>query len=146
MHLEIESMGPQHVGAAVEIEQGLPGPWDKQQFQSVLGKTNSWARVALNGRVCGFNIATCAGEELQIDRIAVLAEARGRGIGKLLMADALDYGRRMGCREVILEVRPSNASALALYAGFGFQVLSRRRAYYATGEDALVMRKDLQTC
>jgi ribosomal-protein-alanine N-acetyltransferase len=39
-----------------------------------------------------------------------------------------------------LEVRESNRVAQALYAGFGFEVLGRRRAYYTDdGEDALIM-------
>jgi ribosomal protein S18 acetylase RimI-like enzyme len=41
---------------------------------------------------------------------------------------------------VLLEVRPSNVEALALYESRGFKVVGRRRGYYYdTGEDALVM-------
>lgn len=40
---------------------------------------------------------------------------------------------------MLLEVRPSNAPALALYAGMGFTEVGRRDAYYADGEAALVL-------
>ena len=45
---------------------------------------------------------------------------------------------------VLLEVRPSNTEALALYESFGFRVVGRRRGYYYdTGEDALVMESSV---
>ena len=46
--------------------------------------------------------------------------------------------------EATLEVRPSNLSAASLYRRLGFQVVGRRKAYYQdTGEDAILMYKDL---
>jgi ribosomal-protein-alanine N-acetyltransferase len=44
---------------------------------------------------------------------------------------------------MVLEVRPGNASALALYRRFGFAEIGRRRAYYHGKEDAIVMARDL---
>jgi ribosomal-protein-alanine N-acetyltransferase len=39
-----------------------------------------------------------------------------------------------------LEVRPTNAPAIALYERFGFRSAGTRRRYYQdTGEDALIM-------
>ena len=47
---------------------------------------------------------------------------------------------------VVLEVRPSNYPAIALYESFNFRVAGRRRGYYYdTGEDALVMESRLAT-
>jgi ribosomal-protein-alanine N-acetyltransferase len=55
---------------------------------------------------------------------------------------ALDWGRRRGARRAFLEVRPSNAGALALYRSLGFRTLSLRRRYYQhPTEDALVLEK-----
>ena len=43
---------------------------------------------------------------------------------------------------VTLEVRPSNHAAIALYEGFGFEVVGRRKNYYdKPSEDALLMTK-----
>jgi ribosomal-protein-alanine N-acetyltransferase len=54
--------------------------------------------------------------------------------------------RRRGVRMVVLEVRPSNYPAIALYESFNFRVTGRRRGYYYdTGEDALVMESRLVT-
>ena len=52
--------------------------------------------------------------------------------------------RRDGVELVFLEVRPTNVEAVALYEGFGFRVIGRRKGYYFdTGEDALVMEARL---
>jgi ribosomal-protein-alanine N-acetyltransferase len=56
----------------------------------------------------------------------------------------MDGARIRGCRLATLEVRPSNAPARALYEAFGFEVVGRRRGYYAdTGEDAILLARDL---
>jgi len=52
--------------------------------------------------------------------IAVTAEARGRGIGTALMAEALRWARSVGVDKVVLSVYPDNAGAIALYRKFGF--------------------------
>lgn len=126
-----------------KIEQDCPDAWGEEHFRSSLSGNGVWARTAVTGNICGFSIARKACDELQLDRIAVAASHRKMGIGKWLMTDLLNFGRQAGCREAVLEVRVSNEAALRLYTGFDFQILSRRRAYYGNGEDALVMRKDL---
>ena len=79
--------------------------------------------------------------EGHITTFAIHPAYRGKGFGKKLFSYALDYARNEGCREVLLEVRPSNVKAQNLYRKFGFQVIGVRKHYYADGEDALVMKK-----
>ncbi|NEA34137.1 GNAT family N-acetyltransferase [Streptomyces sp. SID13031] len=71
-------------------------------------------------------------------RIAVSPAERRTGIGGQLMTAAL---RHCAGRTVLLEVAAGNESAGALYSGFGFEEISRRRGYYAGGEDAVIMRR-----
>jgi ribosomal-protein-alanine N-acetyltransferase len=72
--------------------------------------------------------------------IAVRSDWAGRGLGARLLIDALDAAIEAELRSVLLEVRPSNSSALALYERFGFRQTGRRAGYYQDdGEDALVM-------
>ena len=55
-------------------------------------------------------------------------------------------GRAGGATTLLLEVRPSNAKALAMYRHFGFAQIGVRRGYYpaASGrEDALVLTHPL---
>lgn len=144
MTIAIQPMKEQDISLLPSMEQGDPGAWGEEHFRSSFSQTGVWARVAVNGSVRGFSLSRKVAQELQIDRIAVAAECRKRGMGKMLMNDLLTFGRQNGCREAILEVRASNEAALRLYRGFDFQILFRRKAYYDNGEDAVVMRKDIQ--
>jgi ribosomal-protein-alanine N-acetyltransferase len=61
--------------------------------------------------------------------------ARGRGLGRILLADAEAQARRAGCRGLRLEVRQDNLAANALYAAAGYQRLTSLPAYYEDGGD-----------
>lgn len=62
--------------------------------------------------------------------ISVAMEAQGRGVGKALMAAALDYADRWAqILRIELQVYPDNRRAIALYEGFGFVHEGRHRAY-----------------
>ena len=50
---------------------------------------------------------------------------------------------QLGAQTLFLEVSAENPPAINLYAGLGFEQVGRRKAYYADGSDALVMRLSL---
>jgi len=81
--------------------------------------------------------------EAELLRVAVAPASRGRGIARQLIAAGFERLRAAGVAICFLEVRPANASALALYRALGFEPRGRRRAYYRDGSDALVFRRDL---
>lgn len=85
-------------------------------------------------------------EEAHITILAVHPDYQRQGLGKLLLY-ALLWDARMRLLEwATLEVKPSNQAALSLYQKFGFTEAGRRRRYYPTGEDALILwRGGLQT-
>jgi [ribosomal protein S18]-alanine N-acetyltransferase len=76
-----------------------------------------------------------------VQTIAVSAEHRGRGIGRVLFEELLAEARRRGVREVFLEVRADNPVAQAMYTAFGFEQIAIRPRYYQPDDvDAWVMR------
>jgi ribosomal-protein-alanine N-acetyltransferase len=92
------------------------------------------------GDVIGFAVASIAGDEVEIESVAVAPAARRRGIGCRLCEELLDWARAQGAARVALEVRISNGVARALYGALGFQERGVRRRYYeAPREDAIVM-------
>jgi [ribosomal protein S18]-alanine N-acetyltransferase len=96
--------------------------------------------VADEGAVVGYVVLLLPPVELdvvEVLRIAVAPDERRTGIGGQLMTIALE---RCAGRTVLLEVAAGNQSAIGLYQGFGFAEISRRRGYYAGGEDAVIMR------
>ena len=82
--------------------------------------------------------------EIEIYNIAVRDDRRQHGFGKKLLVHALREAALAGFTRALLEVRTGNTAALALYASTGFRECGRRKGYYAdTGEDALVLSRDL---
>ena len=71
--------------------------------------------------------------------VAVTQGHRGKGIGTLLMQVSQDEMVKKTATECYLEVRVSNAGAIALYKQLGYKVSGRLEAYYKDGEAALVM-------
>jgi len=74
--------------------------------------------------------------------IAVAPGARGRGIGRVLLEQALVVLAIEGAELVKLEVRAGNEPAMSLYRGEGFEPAQRVPRYYDDGEDAVVMVLD----
>ena len=73
---------------------------------------------------------------------------RARGYGEKLLDELLFRARAAMVRQVFLEVRPSNDTALALYRKKGFHQVANRPAYYQASEgreDAAVLAKKLVT-
>ncbi len=84
-------------------------------------------------------------DEMHIMRLAVAPRYRGTGIADRMLTDGLERAIAKGATVALLEVRPTNRSALSLYRRFGFRQIGRRRLYYPeTGEDALVLMKPLE--
>lgn len=76
--------------------------------------------------------------------MGVVAEHRGRGLGKALLASTLERGDARGLRRAELIVREDNAPAVALYRRFGFAVEGRCRGYLrldGVDHDALLMAR-----
>jgi [ribosomal protein S18]-alanine N-acetyltransferase len=72
--------------------------------------------------------------------LAVTSSARRQGIGRDLLRHALRLGLKQGACRALLEVRASNAPALALYEGAGFTRKAVRMKYYTNPvEDAVLM-------
>jgi ribosomal-protein-alanine N-acetyltransferase len=94
--------------------------------------------------VVGYVVFWVVHDEVHVLNVATALAARRRGIGRALMEAAEEEGRRRGARLSTLEVRRSNAAAIALYAAMEYRQVGVRQNYYAEErEDALVMVKTL---
>jgi ribosomal-protein-alanine N-acetyltransferase len=134
---------PADLEAIARIEADSFGdPWPADAFRTYLGGCFLVAEEA--GAVLGYLVARTAGDEAEVLDVAVDPAARGRGIGRALLADALRGLRERGARRAYLEVRESNTVALGLYQSLGFRPVGRRRGYYRQPtEDALVLARDV---
>lgn len=91
------------------------------------------------GYICGLTLF----EDGEIARVAVTPTMRGKGLGGKLLDAFLKTCQARGAQRVFLEVRVSNIPAVSLYQSRGFVQTRLRRRYYANGEDALEMVKNL---
>jgi ribosomal-protein-alanine N-acetyltransferase len=90
--------------------------------------------------VVGYGGVWLALDEGHITTIASAPEARGRGIGELVLNGLIDAAGDLGARMLTLEVRVSNTVAQSLYLKYGFETRGTRRHYYTdNNEDALIM-------
>lgn len=99
---------------------------------------------AEGGEVSGFLAARAAAGEAEILNIAVAIASRRQGVASALLQASLDEFQRSHVSQVFLEVRESNAPAVALYRKFGFAMSGRRKDYYRNPvEDALCLMRKL---
>ncbi|UVI35135.1 GNAT family N-acetyltransferase [Brevibacterium spongiae] len=95
--------------------------------------------TASAGELAGWIVMSSAGAEADVMTIATTEAARGKGIGRDLLQAGIDWAKDCGADVVHLEVDERNASALALYASFGFEEWGRRPDYYP-GAAGILMR------
>jgi len=99
---------------------------------------------ARNGELAGYAIGSFAAGEGELLRIAVLPDHRRCGLGQDILNEFLRQMISRSVETVFLEVRVSNAGAIALYEKTGFEKYTVRRNYYKNPvEDAVMMRLDL---
>ena len=139
----IRRMEERDVAEVAAIERAtFPRPWSKESFQREV-TVNVAARYLVaeeNGTVLGYAGAWVVLDECHITNIAVAENARGRGIGKRLVAALMQYCSNLGAAWADLEVRVSNIRAQHIYAGAGFVSIGKRKRYYEdNGEDAYLM-------
>lgn len=113
--------------------------------EGVLGNlpTIRYLVAEVDGRVVGHATASIVGDIAELQRIAVAADHRRRGLAGELLAEVVVAARAAGADRVLLEVREDNAGALAFYAAEDFVEVDRRRRYYRDGATAVVMRRSL---
>jgi ribosomal-protein-alanine N-acetyltransferase len=92
------------------------------------------------GLIVGYGGCWLIAGEAHISTIAVRPDARGQGLGELLLVGMLQRGIHLGGEYSVLEVRAGNLTAQSLYEKYEYRVAGLRKGYYRdNGEDALIM-------
>lgn len=139
--MRIEIMRPTHVAAVAELEKiCFSEPWSENALGLLLSQNAVGVVCVVEGVVAAYGGMLWAVDEGQITNIAVLPAFRRRGCGKAVLQALMQLAKEKNCTSVSLEVRASNAAAIALYEQADFFVAGRRKHFYrAPTEDALVM-------
>lgn len=143
MNLRIVPMTKEHLPAVAALEKTCfpADPWSESMFREALDNPAVAILLAQgeDGGILGYAVLSCVLDEGNLDNIAVAPEARRNGVADALLSTLTAFGREHLSR-LMLEVRSSNAPAIALYEKHGFAAVGRRKNYYdAPREDAILM-------
>lgn len=139
--LEIRRLTYADLPHVIAIERrAFPTPWSLSMFVLELSKPSSICLTALiDGRVVGYLVCSRYDTVWHLMNVAVDPHLRRQGIATSLMEQLFAQADRPH-EQYTLEVRESNAGAIAMYETFGFRGAGHRRGYYHDNrEDALIM-------
>lgn len=137
------------VDDVARVEQdAYPFPWTRGNFLDSLDSGyDAWVLRERDGRLAGYFLLMPVVDEMHLLNITVRPDLQGAGLGSRLLHEVRALTQAAGMSGILLEVRPSNRHALAVYQHVGFQQIGLRKSYYpaAAGsrEDAIVMRLQL---
>ena len=144
--IKIEKMDESHVAPIAQLETlCFSDPWSENSIASELTSRLSYWLVAVeDGQVLGYIGSQSVLGESDMMNVAVHPDHRRRGIAEMLVT-ALSHDLKERDNVCLtLEVRASNAPAIALYEKLGFVQVGLRKNYYRNPrEDALILRKEL---
>lgn len=145
--LQIKPLAAEQLPQILTIEQAAAfAPWSQALFESCLSPEYFNFVLLQDSKLCGYYLAQQVLDEATLFNIVVAPDEQGKGFGRRLLQHLLQQAKLRGCYQVWLEVRASNAAAIALYQGAGFELAGRRKNYYqgsSGSEDALVMGQQL---
>lgn len=128
----------------------FPVPWRRDYFAQELTQPQRYNRVlrrtigagspfGSREETVGYLFCSYLLDEMHVNKIATRRDLWSLGLGRCLMARAIDFAREHGVALMTLEVRLSNRRAIEFYERHDFSPIYVRKEYYQDGEDALVM-------
>ena len=131
-NVTLRTMTEEDIPRMAELERIIfTDPWTEKVYRETFAIPGVEYVVAVEGDtiVGGAGVRNIVGTG-EITNVMLLPEYRGRGIGKAIVKDAIERGKRLGATEFTLEVRVSNSRAIGLYESLGFVSEGIRPGFY----------------
>jgi len=145
MNIELRRLDTGDLDGVEAIErESYATPWSRSMFDAELRKPSSLALGAFtDDALVGYAFVSRYVDAWHVMNIAVTDAFRRRGIASALLERLFEVTETDSRRGYTLEVRVSNAGAIALYEKLGFERRGIRRGYYTDNrEDALIMWRE----
>jgi len=146
--VRVRRMQPADLDRVMAIERAAyEFPWTEGILRDCLRVGYSCWVLEERERILGYVILSVAAGEAHLLNLCIDPACRRQGYGRRLLEHALSVAGRLGAETLYLEVRVSNAAAIALYHAQGFNEIGVRPDYYPARngrEDALVMARVLR--
>ena len=149
---EIRRCNRKDIPSVIEVNMNtLPEHYSDYFYYEILSEYPETFLVAeLHGVLVGYIMCRIEYGFSQLKRLALARKGhvvsvaveeahRGKGIGTGLILSSHAEMVKKSATECYLEVRVSNAQAIALYQRIGYKITGRLEAYYRDGEGALLM-------
>ena len=119
-----------HRNGRPDMFPNLESKYTLEEVKERLSKKDNGVFVAVNNNsVVGYIfcdiIKEGIGNTLYIDDLCVDPSLRKCGVGTALMDYAVEYAKRINCRQVMLNVWEFNSSAVDFYEKYGFKTRTR---------------------
>lgn len=144
----LRDMAEADLDAVLRIEREVHAhPWTPGNFSDALrSKYVCKVYESETDGMLGYAVLMLAVDEAELLDISIAARQQRHGWGRKLLEEMMALARRAHMRRMVLEVRASNAAAIALYRRAGFAGIGLRRDYYPADngrEDAILMGREL---
>ncbi len=139
-------MRAEHLDNLAELEKlCFSDPWTREGLEAELSSDTAFFAVAeQEGCAVGCAGMHCVCGECYIDKVVVHPDYRRQGLARGLVQYLIEQAIKQSGEFITLEVRESNAPAIALYQKLGFEPVGTRKNFYsAPRENALLMTKFL---
>ena len=126
-------------------ERAYTFPWTPGNFRDSLAAGHVFPALKQGDILIAYSILMPVLDEIHLLNITVAPELQGQGWGREMLLLSLRLAATaLHGKSILLEVRPSNAKALAMYEKYGFKSIGLRKHYYPAQdgrEDAVILRR-----
>ena len=127
----LEKLRKTHLPTIWDMQKSEPYiSWSERQF--VASYDNVYVLLSGNNEIVGFTVILETPPDAEIHNIFICNELRGRGVGKILLKQAIQM-MSAEVENLYLEVSEDNNIAVALYKSLGFKEIGARKNYYRKG-------------
>lgn len=131
----IRKLREDDLGQVAAIENATSAvPWTDKIFKDCFHAGYPGWVIEHDGKIIGFAIISIHGDECHLLNLGIHPRYQRQGLGSQMLTHVINTAKLLGAMMIYLEVRESNARAIALYKKMQFLQIDVRKNYYPAHE------------